>query len=446
MAEKLNRYFPNIPKIRYEGPDSKNPLAFKVYDENRMVAGRRMKDWLRFSVVYWHTFVGTGADPFGGTTLFRPWDNEKLNGMEGAKGRCEAAFECFYKLGVPYFTFHDRDVAPEGLTVAESNRNLDEMADIMEKFMAMTGVKLLWGTSNLFSAAKYMHGASTNPNFENFAHAAAQVKKCMEVTHRLGGENFVFWGGREGYNHLLNTSVKRELDHMAAFFKMVVAHKEKIGATFQLLIEPKPKEPTKHQYDYDAQTVMAFLRTYGLEDHFKLNIEPNHTTLAGHDNEHDVMICAEYGMLGSIDSNTGEPALGWDVDCFPMNFHETTMIMYYVLKQGGLGSGGLNFDCKVRRESTDLEDIFLGHIGSMDAFAVGLLNAAKMIEDGAIPKMVRERYSTWDTGLGRKVEQGMATLEEVAKFAERNPPVTRSGKKELYDILVNQYLLKPSKL
>jgi len=445
-SSRLNRFFPNIQKIRYEGPNSKNPLAFKVYDENRMVAGRRMKDWLRFSVVFWHTFCGTGADPFGGTSLFRPWDNEKTDGMSGAKDRVSAAFEFFFKLGVPYFTFHDRDVAPEGLTVAESNRNLDEIADLMQRHMDVTGVKLLWGTSNLFSHEKFMHGAATNPNFENFAHAAAQVKKCMEVTKRLGGENFVFWGGREGYNYLLGTDVKRELDHLAAFFKMVVAHKEKIGATFQLLIEPKPKEPTKHQYDYDAQTVMAFLRTYGLQDHFKLNIEPNHTTLAGHDNEHDIMIASAYGMLGSVDSNTGEPSLGWDVDCFPMNFDETTKIMYYIMRQGGLGSGGLNFDCKVRRESTDLEDMFIAHIGSMDAFAVGLINAAKMISEGTILKMVNNRYSTWDTGLGKKVEQGMSSLEEVSAFAERNPPVTRSGKKEKFEVIMNQYLLHPSKL
>lgn len=444
MAD-LNRFFPNIRKIRYEGPDSKNPLAFKVYDEHRIVAGKTMKDWLRFSVVYWHTFRGTGADPFGGTSLFRPWDNECTQGMQGARDRMEAAFELFYKLGNPYFTFHDVDIAPEGATIAESNKNLEDMAQLAKRYMAKTGTKLLWGTSNLFSHARYMHGASTNPDFNHFARAVAQVKKCMEVTHMLGGENFVFWGGREGYNFNLNTMMKRELDHMARFFHMVVAYKKKIGATFQLLIEPKPKEPTKHQYDYDAQTVIGFLRTYGLQDHFKLNIEPNHTQLAGHDFEHDLMVCSEYGMLGSVDSNTGEPSLGWDVDCFPMNHRETSMAMYYIMKQGGLGSGGLNFDCKVRRESTDLEDIFIGHIGSMDAFAAGLLVADQMLK-GEIPKMVKKRYETWDSGMGAKTEKGFTTMEEVAAYAEANECRTTSGKKELYEVILNRYILNMSKL
>jgi len=442
----MNRFFPNIPKIRFEGPNSTNPLAFKVYDENRIVAGRTMKDWLRFSVCFWHTFRGTGADPFGGTSLVRPWDNEGTKGMQGAKDRLEAAFEMFYKLGNPYFTFHDVDVRPDGATIAESNRNFDEIAKMIKFYMRKTGCKLLWGTSNLFSAAKFMNGASTNPDFNNFSHAVAQVKKCMEVTHELGGENFVFWGGREGYMFVLNSMVKRELDHMAAFFRMVVDYKRKIGATFQLLIEPKPKEPSKHQYDYDAQTVIGFLRTYGLEDHFKLNIEPNHTQLAGHDFEHDIMISSEYGMLGSVDSNTGEPSLGWDVDCFPMNHHETTMAMYYIMKQGGLAPGGLNFDCKVRRESTDLEDIFLGHIGSMDAFAAGLLVANKMISDGTIPNMVKKRYSSWDSGLGRRVEMGQASMEEVAAYAERNAARTTSGQKEKYEVIKNGYLFNMSKL
>jgi xylose isomerase len=380
-----------------------NPLAFKHYNPKEVVHGRTMEDWCRFSVCYWHTFRGLGADPFGGQTLFRPWD-DGTNSVDNALRRVDAAFEFFTKLGVPYYTWHDVDVSPQEDTLAGSNKNFDKVADYLEKKQKETGVKLLWGTANLFSHWRFAQGASTSPDAHVFAYASAQVKKAMEVTHRLGGENYVFWGGREGYQSILNTNVRRELDHLARFLHMAVEHKKSIGATYQLLIEPKPREPTKHQYDYDAQTVIGFLKHYGLDAHYKLNIEPNHTTLAGHSYEHDLLVSSKYGMLGSVDSNTGDELLGWDTDQFPMDVKKALLTMLIAIEQGGFQPGGLNFDCKVRRESTDLEDMFIGHVGAMDTFARGLKGAAKLKADGHMDKWLKERYSSFDSGIGAKIE------------------------------------------
>jgi xylose isomerase len=438
-----HEYFPDIGHIKYEGPNTTNPLAFAQYNPDEIIHGKKMKDWLRFSVCYWHTFRGTGADPFGSATLNRPWEHPAHNesDLDVALRRLRVAFEFFSKLGVEFWTFHDRDIAPEGKDLLESNKYLDQLVELALQLQQETGVKLLWGTQNLFSHPRYACGAATNPDAHVFAYGAAQVKKVMDVTKKLGGGNVVFWGGREGYQSVLNTNVKRELDHMAQLFKMAVEYKKKIGANFQFLIEPKPREPMKHQYDYDAQTVMAFLKHYGLEQHFKLNIEPNHTTLAGHDFEHDLLIASKYGMLGSVDSNTGDTLLGWDTDQFPMDVKKTTLAMKIIIEQGGLGSGGLNFDCKVRRESIDIQDMFISHIGAMDAFALGLRNAVKLIKDSKIPKMVSDRYASFDSGFGKKIEDGKATLAECEEYVlKHGEPVGKSGQQELYETLFNRVL------
>ncbi|MBD3391815.1 MAG: xylose isomerase, partial [Chitinivibrionales bacterium] len=356
---------PRVKKVKYEGPKSRNPMAFKHYNPNQKVLGKPMKEHLRFAVAYWHTFRGTGADPFGAQTLVRPWD-DGTDSIANAEKRMRVCFEFLQKLGVEYYCFHDRDIAPEGKTLAESHRNLDKVVKVAKKLQRDTGLKLLWGTANLFSNPRYMCGASTNPDPHVFAYAAAQVKKAMEVTKELGGKNYVFWGGREGYQTFLNTNMKRELDHMAQFLKMAVQHKKRIGFRGTLLIEPKPKEPTKHQYDFDAATVISFLRAYKLDKEFKLNIENNHATLAAHDFEHDLQVASSAGMLGSIDANAGDLLLGWDTDQFLMDVKSATLAMAIVLKQGGIKPGGLNFDAKVRRESIDVEDLFLAHVGSMD--------------------------------------------------------------------------------
>ncbi|KAJ3112881.1 hypothetical protein HK100_002165 [Physocladia obscura] len=448
------QYF-QTPAIPFKGETSTDPLTFRYYDANRVVLGKKMEDWMRFSVCYWHTFRGIGIDPFGGQTLFRPWDTTDAASSFDAllttcTARVDAAFEFFTKLGVKYYAFHDRDVAPELASIDESNRLLDAVTDYMLIKQKETGVKLLWGydphppptlTANLFSAAKYACGGATNPDLKVFAQASAQVKKAMEVTHKLGGEGYVFWGGREGYQTILNTDIKKELDHMAAFFHMAVDWKKSLGANFQFYIEPKPKEPTKHQYDYDAQTVMCFLKQYNLDDHFLLNIEPNHTTLAGHAYEHDIVLAAAYGKLGSVDCNTGDELLGWDTDQFLMDERKATLVMKAVVDMGGFTTGGLNFDCKVRRESTDLEDIFIAHVGSMDVFAKGLLNAAKLIEDGRFDAMKSERYSSWVVSeLGQKVEAGNATFAELEAYAKLNAPTQISGKQELYERVFNDAL------
>ena len=434
-------YFPSIKKIRYEGPDSKNPLAFKWYNADEKVAGKAMRDHLRFSVAYWHTLKGTGSDPFGAKTLMRPWNDGK-DELAVARNTMRAAFEFCEKLGVDYYCFHDRDIAPEAATLAATNRRLDEIVRLAARLQADTGIRLLWNTANLFSHPRYAHGAATNPDARVFACAAAQVKKMLEVGLELGAQNYVFWGGREGYETLLNTDLAREQDHMAAFLDMAVQYARRIGFKAQFLIEPKPKEPTKHQYDFDAATVIGFLTEYGLRKHFKLNIECNHATLAAHSFEHDLMVAAAQDMLGSVDANRGDPLLGWDTDQFPTDLYGTTLAMYVILGQGGLKPGGLNFDAKVRRGSMDLEDLFHAHIGAMDAFARGLQIAARLHRDGVLKKFIQERYASFDTGIGAAIEKRRTDFRQLAAQAARQKePVLRSGRQEMLENILNQYLL-----
>ncbi len=433
--------FPDVPVIQYEGPASDNPLAFRWYNPDEVVEGKSMKDHLRFSIVYWHTFRGTGADPFGSGTADRPWDDGSES-VENAQNRARVAFELFEKLQAPYYAFHDRDVAPEGATLAESHQNFDAVADVLEQEQERTGVKLLWGTANMFSNPRFMHGAATSCNADVFAYAASQVKKAMEITLRLGGENYVFWGGREGYQNLYNTNMKRELDHLAAFFHMAVDYAKEIGFTGQFLIEPKPKEPTKHQYDSDAAACLNFLRAYDLMDHFKLNLETNHATLAGHTMMHEIDYAGGQGALGSIDANTGDMLLGWDTDQFATDYYLTTQTMYYILKHGGLGSGGVNFDAKVRRESFEPIDLFHAHIGSMDAFAKGLKVAAAIRADQGIDGVIKQRYQSWDSGIGAKIESGSVGFAELEAYMLEKGEVeaNSSGRQELLENLVNKYL------
>ncbi|MDA1179329.1 MAG: xylose isomerase [Planctomycetota bacterium] len=432
--------FPEVRRIEYEGPQSRNPLAFRWYNPDEVIAGKSMRDHLRFSVVYWHTFRGTGSDPFGAPTMVRPWDDGS-DSVANAIQRVRVAFEFFEKLGCPYYAFHDRDVAPEGATLADSNRSLDAVVAVMKEEQQRTGVRLLWGTANLFSDPRYMHGAATSPNADVFAHAAAQVKKCMEVTHELGGENYVFWGGREGYQNLLNNDLKRELDHLAAFFHLAVDYAKKIGFHGQFLIEPKPKEPTKHQYDSDAAACINFLRTYGLTDHFRLNIETNHATLAGHTMQHELEYAAIQGMLGSIDANTGDLLLGWDTDQFPTNIYLTTEIMLTLLRHGGLKTGGTNFDAKLRRESTDPIDLFYAHIGGMDAFARGLRIANSIQGDDQIRQILADRYASWNVGMGSEIEARKHDFKSLEQYAlqKGNPAPNQSGRQELLENLLNRH-------
>ena len=399
-----------------------------------------MKEHLRFAVCYWHTFCFQGNDMFGGPTLERPWAGDADPIVE-AKKKCDAAFEFFTKLGVEYYCFHDRDIVAEGDTLEETNRRLDIISDYMLEKQKETGVKLLWGTANMFGDRVYMNGASTNPDAHVFANAAAQVKKCMEITKKLGGENYVFWGGREGYQSNLNSLPGKELDHMGRFMRMAADYKKKIGATFTLLIEPKPREPTKHQYDYDAQTVIGFLRKYHLENEFKLNIEPNHTTLAGHDYEHDIVFACNEGMLGSVDANTGDPLLGWDTDQFPMDVKKAVIVMYHIIRAGGLHTGGLNFDAHIRRESIAMEDRFVAHIGAMDTFAHALLIVEKMMQDGIYQDRVDKRYESYTTGIGARIESGEATFEECEQYIlEHGKPTPQSAKQESFEVLLNHYM------
>jgi xylose isomerase len=435
--------FPDIPTIQYEGPQSDNPLAFRWYNPDELVAGKSMKDHLRFSIVYWHTFRGTGADPFGPGTAYRPWEDGS-DSVENAQNRARVAFELFEKLQAPYYAFHDRDVAPEGETLAESHRNFDAVADVLEEEQNRSGVKLLWGTANMFSNPRFMHGAATSCNADVFAYSAAQVKKALEVTHRLGGQNYVFWGGREGYQNLYNTDMKRELDHLGAFFHMAVDYAKQIGFDGQFLIEPKPKEPTKHQYDSDAAACLNFLRAYDLMDHFKLNLETNHATLAGHTMMHEIDYAGAQGALGSIDANTGDMLLGWDTDQFATDYYLTTQTMYYILKHGGIGGGGVNFDAKVRRESFEPVDLFHAHVGSMDAFAKGLRIAAAIHADRAIDDFVAGRYSSWDEGIGAKIEAGQVGLADLEAYMLEKGEVTPnvSGRQEMLEGVVNRYIDK----
>ena len=433
-------YFPDVPKVKYEGPDSKNPLAFRHYNPDEVVEGQPMRDHLRFAVAYWHTFRGTGGDPFGPGCAVRPWE-DGTDSLEMALKRVDVAFEFMEKLGVPFYCFHDRDVAPEGKNLAETNKNLDAVARKLKDAQNRTGIKLLWGTANLFSNKRFVHGASTSPNADVFAYAAAQVKKMLEVNHDLGGVNYVFWGGREGYVNLYNTDLKRELDHFAKFLHMAVEYKRKIGHAAQFLIEPKPKEPTTHQYDFDCATCMAFLKTYGLDREFKFNVETNHATLAGHTMFHEVTYAAAYGMLGSIDANLGDELIGWDTDQFPTNLYQTAQVMLVVLGQGGLGSGGLNFDAKVRRESFEPVDLFHAHVGAMDAFAQGLKIAAAVRKDGVLRDLLRQRYASWDAGIGADIEGGKAKFEELEAYmlkkGEADP--NTSGRQEMIENIINRY-------
>ena len=436
----MKEYFKGIPQIRYEGPDSKNPLAFKQYDPDQQVGKKTMAEHLRFSVVFWHTFKGTGADPFGGPVYDRPWD-EASDPMQRAEDTMRAAFEMFTKLGVPFYAWHDRDIAPEADTLAETNERLDRIGALARKLQRDTGVRLLWGTSNMFSHPRFTHGAATNPDAHVFAYAASQVKKAMELTKQLGGANYVFWGGREGYSSLLNTDLAREQDNMARFLEMAADYKKEIGFRGTLLVEPKPKEPTKHQYDYDAATVLGFLRKYGLHDRFKLNLEANHATLAGHTFEHDLTVAAADGMLGSIDANRGDLLLGWDTDQFPTDLYGTTYAMMVILKYGGISPGGINFDAKVRRGSFDPVDLFHAHIGGMDSFARGLKIAHRIIEDGVVGDFIKERYMSYRSGIGRKIAAGKTGFAELESYILREgEPEKRSGREEMLENIINSYL------
>ncbi|MEM0896819.1 MAG: xylose isomerase [Verrucomicrobiota bacterium] len=432
--------FSDIPDITFEGPGSKNPLAYKHYNPDEQVAGKAMKDHLRFSIAYWHAMRNPLADPFGVGTAQRPWD-DGTESVENAQNRARVAFEFMEKLGVDYYCFHDRDVAPEGATVEESAANLDAVADVLKEEQDRTGKKLLWGTACLFTHFRYNQGAATSPNADVFAHGAAQIRKAIEVTHRLGGEGYTFWGGREGYSTLWNTDIKRELDHLARMLHMAVDYKKKIGFEGQFYIEPKPREPSTHQYDSDAAACLNFLREYDLLDHFKLNLETNHATLAGHTMAHEIEVSMAAGALGSIDANTGDELIGWDTDQFPTDIYLTTEIMLGVLKMGGFTTGGLNFDAKCRRESFEPVDMFHAYVGGMDAFARGLKIANAIIEDGRLDAFKKERYSTFDSGIGAKIEAGTTNLEELEQHAASNgEPKLASGRQEMLENLINEFI------
>ncbi|MEZ0536423.1 xylose isomerase [Caldicellulosiruptoraceae bacterium PP1] len=438
----MSKYFKDIPKIKYEGPKSTNPLAFKYYNPDEVIDGKTMKEHMRFAIAYWHTFMGTGSDPFGVGTMLRPWDSIS-DPMDLAKAKLEAAFEFFEKLDVPFFCFHDRDIAPEGSNLRESNKNLDEIVSLMKEYLKTSNTKLLWGTANLFSNPRYVHGAATSCNADVFAYAAAQVKKAMEVTKELDGENYVFWGGREGYETLLNTNMELELDNLARFLQMAVDYAKEIGFDGQFLIEPKPKEPTKHQYDFDGANVLAFLKKYGLDKYFKLNIEANHATLAYHDFQHELRFARINGLFGSIDANMGDPMLGWDTDQFPTDIKMTTLAMYEVIKAGGFDKGGLNFDAKVRRGSFEVEDLFIAHIAGMDAFAKGFKIAHKLVKDGVLDKFIEERYASYKEGIGLDIVSGKADFKKLEEYALNLGKITnKSGKQELLEAILNQYMFE----
>ena len=437
----MNKFFKGIKKIKYEGPDSKNPLAFKHYNPRAKVGKKTMQEHLRFSVAYWHSFKGGGTDPFGPNPVYdRPWD-QASDPMQRADDTMHAAFEFISKLGAPFYCWHDRDISPEADTLRETNKRLDKIVALAGKLQKDTGVKLLWGTSNCFSHERFTHGAGTNPDAHVFAWAAAQIKKAMECTLELKGQNYVFWGGREGYSSLLNTNMAHEQDQMARLLHLAVDHKKEIGFKGTLLVEPKPKEPTKHQYDYDAATVLSFLRKYDLLDEFKLNIEANHATLAGHTFEHDLQVASADGKLGSIDANRGDYLLGWDTDQFPTDLYSATYAMLVILKQGGIGPGGINFDAKVRRGSFDPVDLFHAHIGGMDSFARGLKSAQKIIDDGAIDGFIKERYASYRRGIGKKIMSGKTTFAELERYVHQNgEPEKMSGREEKLENIINSYI------
>jgi xylose isomerase len=438
----MSQFFENVNKIQFEGPDSTNPLAFRYYDENQVVLGKTMKEHLRFAACYWHNFCWTGSDIFGAGTFDRPWIQATGNQLELAEQKAKVAFEFFEKLGTPYFCFHDADIAPEGDSLQEFHDNVDHIVGIFEKEMQRTGIKLLWGTANLFSNARFCAGGSTNPNPNLYAYAAAQVKHAMDITHRLGGENYVLWGGREGYDTLLNTNLAQEGEQYARFLKMVIEHKYKIGFKGKLLIEPKPQEPTKHQYDYDTATVAGFLHKHGIAGEVHVNIEANHATLAGHSFHHEIAVACAEGVMGSIDANRGDMQNGWDTDQFPNDVAECTLVMYEILKNGGLDTGGFNFDTKLRRQSSERDDLFIGHIGGMDTMAKALLNAAKLIEDAPLSNFVDERYAGWKGQLGQSIMSGDQSLESLSKLVlEKNiNPTQVSGRQELLENIVNRYV------
>ena len=438
----MTEFFTSVSgPIQYEGPDSDNPLAFRWYDADRVVGDRTMAEHLRFAVAYWHSFNWDGFDIFGAGTLDRPWLNSMAHPIDVAKVKMNAAFEFFEKLGAPYFCFHDVDIAPSGSSFREHCDYLDEMADAAAEHMERTGTKLLWGTANLFSHPRYQAGAATNPDPEVFAYAAAQVSQCLEATHRLGGENYVLWGGREGYETLLNTDLGHELDQMARFLHMVVEHKRQIGFKGMLLLEPKPFEPTKHQYDYDVAACHAFLEKYDLMGEIHVNIEVNHATLSGHDFAHEVAAANAAGIFGSVDANAGDDRLGWDVDRFPVSVEQMTLGMYEILRGGGFTSGGLNFDAKLRRQSIARDDLFHAHIGGMDTMARALLAAHAMLDDGALADVVAERYAGWRTKFGRSILKGDESLESLRDHVKLNfEPERVSGRQEMLENIVARYV------
>jgi len=434
------KYFKGIGQIKYEGPQSDNPFAFRWYDENRKIAGKTMKEYLRFACAYWHSFVGSGADPFGEPTHIFPW-NGIDDAVERACAKADAAFEFITKLGLPYYCFHDVDAVDYTNDILENERRLQAITEYLKQKQDETGVKLLWGTANLFSNRRYMNGASTNPDFHVLAHGAAQVKAALDATIELGGENYVFWGGREGYMTLLNTDMKREKEHFAKFLHASKDYARRNGFQGTFFIEPKPCEPSKHQYDYDSETVIGFLRQYDLLNDFKLNIEVNHATLAGHTFQHELQVAVDAGMLGSIDANRGDYQNGWDTDQFPNNINELTEAMLVILEGGGFRGGGINFDAKIRRNSTDPEDLFYAHIGGMDAFARALLVASDIVEKSEYRKFRKERYSSFDSGKGKEFEQGQLNLEQLRQYAiENGEPEVRSGRQEWLENIINRYI------
>jgi len=433
-------FFKGIPQIKFEGTGSDNPLAFRWYDENRVVAGKNMKEWLRFACAYWHSFVGSGADPFGEPTHLFPW-NAKADAVDRAKDKADAAFEFITKLGLPYYCFHDVDAVDYGNDINENDRRLKAITEYFAEKQKASGVKLLWATANLFSHRRYMNGASTNPDFHVLTHGAAQVKAALDSTIALGGENYVFWGGREGYMSLLNTNMKREKEHLAGFLHAAKDYARKNGFKGTFFIEPKPCEPSKHQYDYDCETVIGFLRQYDLLNDFKINIEVNHATLAGHTFQHELQVAADAGMLGSMDANRGDYQNGWDTDQFPTNINELVEAMLVIIEAGGFAGGGINFDAKIRRNSTDPADLFYAHIGGMDAFARSLIIAEDVLKKSDYKKVRTERYASFDSGKGKEFENGKLSLEDLRAYAvEHGEPELRSGKQEYMENIINRYI------
>ena len=433
-------YFKNLNEIKYEGKDSDNPLAYRYYDKDKIVLGKKMKDHFKFAIAYWHSFVNTGNDPFGPGTKIYPWDKSS-DVYERAYNKMDAAFEFISKLGLEYFCFHDFDLIDEGSSLKESEKRLNKISDYAQEKKNSNNIKVLWGTANLFSNPRYMNGAATNPNFDVVSYAGAQVKNALDITQKLGGENYVFWGGREGYMSLLNTKMKTEIDNMATFLHMAKDYGRSIGFTGNFFIEPKPMEPSKHQYDYDSATVIGFLKEYGLDKDFKLNIEVNHATLAGHTFDHELQVAANSNMLGSIDANRGDYQNGWDTDQFPNNIYEIVEALIVIIRSGGLSGGGINFDAKTRRNSTDLEDLFYSHIGGIDIFARSLLIVEKIINDSDYVKLLNQRYSSFDSGIGKSFAEGNLNLNELATHAKNNgEPSLKSGKQELLENLINRFI------